>query len=157
MSCRQHLREHSDTLRKLGQIYKQINAPFGELAEITLKVSTYALTSDSPGDAIYNNLENQIASWTSQRDGLTAQIKSMLEGAEFNGDDQRGASEAHHQRKVRRSSIKRATAISSSKVRQVEGTAFTERQPGREAHGMHFPAFLLGARACGTGFSATGF
>ncbi len=81
------LREHSDALRKLGQIYKQLNAPFGELSEITLKVSTYALTSDSQGDWIYNNIENQIASWTSQRNELTAQIKSMLEGAEFDNHD----------------------------------------------------------------------
>jgi hypothetical protein len=34
---------------------------------------------------IYTNLENQSASWTAQRDDLTAQIKSMIEGAEFNG------------------------------------------------------------------------
>ncbi len=34
---------------------------------------------------IYTNLEDQIASWSSQRDALAAQIKPMLEGAEFNG------------------------------------------------------------------------
>jgi hypothetical protein len=79
------LHEHSDTLLDLGQIYKQIDAPFGELAENTLKVSTYALESDSTGDAVYASLENKIASWTVQRDALTAQIKSMLEGAEFRG------------------------------------------------------------------------
>ena len=79
------LHAHSDTLLQLGQIYKQINAPFGELAKSTLKVSTYAIESDSAGDAVYNNLENQIASWTAERDELTSQIKSMLEAAEFNG------------------------------------------------------------------------
>ncbi len=79
------LQAHSNTLLQLGQIYKQINAPFGALAESTLTTSTYALESDSPGDATYTNLESQIASWTTQRDGLTAQIKSMLEAAEFNG------------------------------------------------------------------------
>jgi hypothetical protein len=79
------LHAHSDTLLKLGQIYKQINAPFGELAAKTLKVSTYAIESDTAGDATYKNLENQIASWTAQRDDLTAQIQSMLEGAEFHG------------------------------------------------------------------------
>jgi hypothetical protein len=80
------LRAHSDTLEDLGQIYKQIDAPFGELAKNTLKVSTFAITSTSTGDAVYNNLENQINSWTAERDGLAAQIKSMLEGAEFNGE-----------------------------------------------------------------------
>jgi hypothetical protein len=79
------LHAHSDALLQLGQIYKQINAPFGELAEDTLTVSTFALESNSPGDATYTNLESQIASWTTQRDVLTTQIKPMLEAAEFNG------------------------------------------------------------------------
>ncbi|MBV8114144.1 MAG: hypothetical protein JO300_05345 [Silvibacterium sp.] len=79
------LHEHSDTLLDLGQIYKQINAPFGSLAKSTLTVSTYALESDSSGDVIYNNLESRIESWTAWRDALTAQIKPMLEGAEFGG------------------------------------------------------------------------
>jgi hypothetical protein len=79
------LHAHSETLLQLGQIYKQINAPFGDLAKSTLKVSTYAIESDSAGDAVYNNLENQIASWTAERDELTSQIKSMLEAAEFSG------------------------------------------------------------------------
>jgi hypothetical protein len=87
------LHAHSDTLLRLGQIYKQINAPFGELAKSTLTVSTYALKSDSSGDATYNSLEGKIASWAARRDALTARIKPMLEGAEFNGqaiDEQQG-------------------------------------------------------------------
>ena len=77
---------HSPTLRQLGQIYKQINAPFGELSESALKVSTYAILSDSTGDATYSKLENNITSWTEERDALASQIKSMLENAEFSGD-----------------------------------------------------------------------
>ncbi len=46
------LHAHSDTPLQLGQIYKQINAPFGNLAKSTLKVSTYAIESDSAGDAV---------------------------------------------------------------------------------------------------------
>ena len=79
------LHAHTDTLLQLGQVYKQIDAPFGELSESTLKVSTFALQSNSNGDVTYTNLENQIASWTALRDALTAQIKSMLEAAEFSG------------------------------------------------------------------------
>ena len=79
------LHAHSDTLRDLGQIYKQINAPFGDLAESTLKVSTFAITSESTDDVTYTNLENLISSWTAERDALTSEIKSMLEAAEFNG------------------------------------------------------------------------
>jgi hypothetical protein len=80
------LHTHSDTALDLGQIYKQINAPFGQLAASTLAVSTYALQSDSVGDATYTKLENKIASWTAQRDGLILQIRYMLEGAEFRGE-----------------------------------------------------------------------
>jgi hypothetical protein len=79
------LHAHSDTLLQLGQMYKQINAPFGDLAQSTLKVSNFAIQSNSDGDAVYNALESKIASWTTQRDALAAQIKTMLEGAEFSG------------------------------------------------------------------------
>jgi hypothetical protein len=79
------LRAHSDTLLQLGQIYKKINAPFGELSKHTLAVSTYGITSTSAGDVVYNNLENLISDWTLERDGLAAEIKAMLEAAEFNG------------------------------------------------------------------------
>ena len=79
------LHAHSDTLQDLGQIYKEINAPFGELSEDTLKVSTFAITSDSAGDLTYTALENVISSWTAERDALTSEIKSMIEAAEFNG------------------------------------------------------------------------
>ncbi len=81
----QSLKAHSDTLLALGQIYKKIDAPFGELSKSTLAVSTYAITSTSTGDVVYNNLENTISQWTLERDGLAAQIKAMLEGAEFGG------------------------------------------------------------------------
>jgi hypothetical protein len=81
----QSLHAHSETLLELGQIYKKINAPFGELAKSTLAVSTYAITSTSTGDVVYNNLENTISQWTLERDGLAAQMKAMLEGAEFGG------------------------------------------------------------------------
>jgi hypothetical protein len=80
------LRAHSVTLKELGQLYKQINAPFGELAQSTLAVSTYALESDSPGDVIYTNLEAQIASWSATRDVLVARIQPILNGAEFNAE-----------------------------------------------------------------------
>jgi hypothetical protein len=79
------LHAHSDTLLQLGQVYKQINAPFGALAQSTLTVSNFAIQSNSDGDAVYNALESKIASWATQRDGLAAQIKTMLEGAEFSG------------------------------------------------------------------------
>jgi len=80
------LHAHSATLLQLGQVYKQINAPFGELAKSTLKVSTHAITSNSNGDHTYIKLENAIALWTTERDALAAQIKLLLDAAEFHGE-----------------------------------------------------------------------
>jgi hypothetical protein len=87
------LHAHAETLLRLGQMYKQINAPFGGLAQSTLIVSNFAIQSESEGDAVYNKLESRIASWTAERDALAAQAKQMLEGAEFSGlaiDEQAG-------------------------------------------------------------------
>ena len=79
------LKAHKNTLESLGQVYKQINAPFGQLAQDTLKISTFAITSTSNGDAVYSNLEGKIADWTAERDGIATQMKGMLEEAEFGG------------------------------------------------------------------------
>ena len=79
------LHAHHDTLLKLGQAYKQINAPFGQLAMSTLAISTNALQSVSMNDSTYTQLEAQIAAWTVQRDNLASQMKALIEGAEFGG------------------------------------------------------------------------
>jgi hypothetical protein len=78
---------HADfwTLVLLGQVYKQLEAPFGQLAHDALTVSTYALESNSTSDTTYIQLESDIESWTNQRDSLGAQIKEVLEEAEFGG------------------------------------------------------------------------
>ena len=76
---------HHETLLRLGLLYKQINAPFGQLAQSTLVISTHALESTSVNDATYTQLEAQIAVWTTQRDNLASQMKALLSGAEFGG------------------------------------------------------------------------
>lgn len=76
------LHAHHKTLLKLGQVYKRINAPFGQLGLDTLTISTHALEGDDP---TYTLLEDQIQAWTSQRDSLAGQMKTVLEDAEFNG------------------------------------------------------------------------
>jgi hypothetical protein len=90
----EHLRNRQDhggeghgqeTVLRLGQAYKQINAPFGQLAMSTLAISTRALQSTSTNDSTYTQLEAQIAAWTAQRDKLAAQMKAILEGFEFGG------------------------------------------------------------------------
>jgi len=70
-----------DLLVQLGRVYKQINAPFGQVGKDSLKVSTVALASNSPNDATYTNLENTIAGWRARRDALASQIKAVLEAA----------------------------------------------------------------------------
>jgi hypothetical protein len=79
------LHAHTETLLRLGQIYKQINAPSGALAQSTLTVSNFAVQSESDADAVYASLEAKIAAWTTERDTLSAQTKQMLDGAEFGG------------------------------------------------------------------------
>jgi hypothetical protein len=69
----------------LAQMYKQLNASFGEFAMATLKASTMALASNDAGDAIYTSIEAQIDSLTTQRNALAAQMIGLLNGAEFNG------------------------------------------------------------------------
>jgi len=69
----------------LAQIYKQLNASFGEFAMDTLKASTKALASNDAGDATYTTIEGQIQSLTAERDALAAQMIGLLEGAEFKG------------------------------------------------------------------------
>ncbi|HMK22373.1 MAG TPA: hypothetical protein VK466_08550 [Terriglobales bacterium] len=76
---------HPLTLVALGQVYKQINAPFGQLGRASLTVSTAALASNSDGDRFYTNLEDRIADWQARRDVVAGQMRSLLEGAAFGG------------------------------------------------------------------------
>jgi hypothetical protein len=69
----------------LAATYKQLNAPFGQLAMATLRASTKALASNDPGDATYTSIENRIETLTAKRDALASEIKQALDAAEFHG------------------------------------------------------------------------
>ena len=70
----------------LAQMYKRLNAPFGDFAMAVLKSSTYALASgDSNSDTTYVTVEGQIDSLTNQRNALVAQMNGLLNGAAFQG------------------------------------------------------------------------
>jgi hypothetical protein len=69
----------------LAQALKQISAPVGPLGLASLHASTVALESNSTSDATYTSIENQLISYTSQRDALASQILSLLEAAEYSG------------------------------------------------------------------------
>src|SRR5207248_1572156 len=74
----QSLRAHRETVLKLAQVFKQINATVGPLGMDTLRISTRALNSGSPADdSTYTNLENQLIAITAQRDALAGQMATM--------------------------------------------------------------------------------
>ena len=81
----QSLIAHRETLRRLGDAYKQLNAPFGDFSKSMLQASTRAIASNTPGDATYTSIENQIASMTASRDALAVQIRNALDAAAFGG------------------------------------------------------------------------
>jgi hypothetical protein len=82
----QTLRAHRETLIRLGDVYKQLNASFGSFAMDTLRASTKALASGSvANDSTYTTIENQIIDLTAQRDALAGQIKTALSKAAFDG------------------------------------------------------------------------
>jgi len=79
----QTLIAHRETVRQLGDVYEQVNAPFGQFAMDTLKASTRALASNDASDATYTSIEGHIQTLTSQRDALASQIRSALNAAAF--------------------------------------------------------------------------
>jgi len=81
----QTLIAHRETVWRLGDVYEQVNAPFGQFAMDTLTASTKALASNDAGDATYTSIEGQIQTLTSQRDALASQIRSALNAAAFDG------------------------------------------------------------------------
>jgi hypothetical protein len=76
------LRAHRETLRELGAVYKQINAPVGALGVSTLKQSTTALEGS---DATYTQIENRLIALTSRRNAIASQMIAMLNAAAFDG------------------------------------------------------------------------
>src|SRR2546425_2319367 len=77
----QTLIAHRETLLRLGDAYEQVNAAFGEFGTDLLIGSTRAL--NSADESAYNLIEDSIASLTTQRDDLAAQIKAALNAAAF--------------------------------------------------------------------------
>jgi len=80
------VRGNANLFQKLARVYKQINAPVGQLGLATLGISNTALSSGSSlDDSTYTQLESQLATINSQRDAIAGQIIQVLEDAEFNG------------------------------------------------------------------------
>ncbi len=87
------LRAHRETLSRLAEAYKQINAPLGKLGRTTLTgISTRALKGD---DATYAALEAKIVDLTNRRNEIAGKMIAMLEGAAFQ-DQEINENEAKH-------------------------------------------------------------
>jgi len=81
-------------LNRLADVYKQINAPVGQLSLDSIRFATRATLSNSAGDQTYLNADAQIAAWNAQRDALAAQMIALLDTTAP------GASTQHNDRSV---------------------------------------------------------
>jgi hypothetical protein len=83
----QTLRAHRETLRRLGEVYKQLNAPFGAFSSSLLVASTKAVKSGSTtDDNAYTSTESSISTLTDARDALAKQIRAALDDAAFSNE-----------------------------------------------------------------------
>ena len=63
---------------QLGDVYKQLNAPYGAFNHSVIVASTTAIKAN---DSVYLSTEQQIQQLTSQRDALAQQMKNLLDGS----------------------------------------------------------------------------
>ena len=82
---RKSLAAHYPTLVRLGDAFTAINAAVGPFGLDTLKASTIALESSSPGDLTYTKLETLLTALGRQRDAIVAAMKAELYGAARDG------------------------------------------------------------------------
>ncbi len=78
-------RAHHRLLLRLGRAYTALEAPVGPFGLATLRVSTRALASASPGDRVYATAEKRLAGLGRARDRVAGVMRRLLIGAEFGG------------------------------------------------------------------------
>jgi hypothetical protein len=69
---------NGESFIELGDVYKQLNAPYGDFAHSLIVASTTAIKAD---DGTYFIMEVQIQQLTAQRDALVQQMKDVLDGS----------------------------------------------------------------------------
>ena len=67
---------------RLASAYKQLDAPFGAFGMSTLNADTSALASNSPSDATYTGMDDQLQACENARAPIVAQMQSVLQAAE---------------------------------------------------------------------------
>jgi hypothetical protein len=75
----QVMTETRQDLNRLADVYKQINAPVGQLSLDSVAFATRATLSNSAGDQTYIDADAQIAAWTSERNALAAKMIALLD------------------------------------------------------------------------------
>lgn len=85
----------SASFTELGDLYKQLNAPYGEFAHALIVASTNGIKAD---DATYLSTEQQIQQLTTQRDALVQRMKDVLGGfaTEHHGHREQLVREGRH-------------------------------------------------------------
>jgi hypothetical protein len=79
------MRAHRGALLQLGRLYTQLDAPVGAFGQDTLRASTRALASNSPGDATYTRIENALQRLSAARDTVGAHMRALLLDAASSG------------------------------------------------------------------------
>jgi hypothetical protein len=79
------LRMHRGTVLRLGRVFTQLEAPVGAFGLDTLRASTQALASSSPGDVTYTRIANALQRLGAARDAVGARMRVLLLGAAFGG------------------------------------------------------------------------
>jgi hypothetical protein len=77
----QGIRQSPENFVELAEVFKQLNAPKGELGRASLVYANRSITSI---DKIYDRYLDKIADITTRRNDIATSIKLVLEGAEFN-------------------------------------------------------------------------
>jgi hypothetical protein len=75
----------------LGACYKQLNSSVGQFGNFTLRASTAAVESSTPGDAEYQTVNAALAGLDRVRDSLALRVKGELEAAAFGDQPIAGA------------------------------------------------------------------
>lgn len=84
-SLRGGIRGDLSAYEHLDAVEKQVNAPFGQFGHDSEIVSTRAVESSSPGDAVAHGFDQQLATCNTARNKLVGVIQPLLQSAEFGG------------------------------------------------------------------------
>jgi hypothetical protein len=68
---------NGESFQQLGDVYKQLDAPYGTFAHSLIVASTNGIKAN---DSTYLSTENAIKSLTARRDALVPQIRDLLNG-----------------------------------------------------------------------------